>query len=148
MRTRQTVEIDLVRHAREPTQTGSTLSECLFNRDRPADNAIRECFAFDKLKNQVAHSTGFFVNGRNVGVIEGCQYLCFPLETAHSIYITGKFIRILIATSRFNFRSLALHLAHAALAEQTGDLMRAELCADGQSHDFALDYRTAKVVDE
>jgi len=35
--------------------------------------------------------------------------------------------------------------AHAALAEQTRDLMGAELCADGQDHDFVWDYRTRKV---
>ena len=35
----------------------------------------------------------------------------------------------------------ALEAAH----EQGNDLVRAKLCADGQSHDFACDYRTLKV---
>src|SRR5215472_7575853 len=36
----------------------------------------------------------------------------------------------------------AIHLTHAAFAEHPGDFMRAKLCADGQCHDFACDYRT------
>ena len=105
--------------------------------------------AFDEFEHE---KTGPFrllkiVDRRNVRMIQRRQNFGLALKPAHSRGIMRKLLwQDLDRDLAFQLRVPgAIHLSHAALAEQTSDLMRTELRTDGQRHDFEADYKSKKV---
>ena len=66
------------------------------------------------------------------------------MEPVHAIGIVGElFWQDLDGNFTLQLQVAGtVHLTHATLAEQRGELVGAELSANGQSHNFAGDYRT------
>jgi hypothetical protein len=65
-----------------------------------------------------------------------CEQLGFTLKAVYSVSISGKLFREDLDRD-FTLQlqiTRAIYLAHAALAEESGDFMRSELRANGQSH--------------
>src|SRR5262249_8811686 len=115
----------------------------------PALEPVLKRFALDqfhhntRLRRRILQS----VNLRDIGVIQRGKDFRLTLKAAHAISVSRELFRQNLDRN-FAFQpevACAIHLTHAALAEHPSDFMRAELCADGQSHDFASDYRTEKV---
>src|SRR5207249_7744202 len=74
------------------------------------------------------------VDRRNVRMVQRCENLGLSLESIETIGITREFFgKDLDRDLSFQFRVFcAVDFAHPALAEQRGNLVRAELCADGE----------------
>src|SRR5262245_39626620 len=115
--------------------------ERFFDRYWPACNSIRQCFAFDEFENDVAYAIGFFeiVNGSDVRVIQRCKNFSLTLKPADTIHVTRELLRQdLYRDFALQLRvTCAIHLTHAALAEEGRYLVRTKVSANDQSHDFA-----------
>src|SRR5215510_6277845 len=119
------------------------------DRNRPLGDAIRERRPFRQLHHQGTRVARIFktVDRSNVGMIQRGEKSGFASEARHAGTVARERFRQNLnryITIQLRIAS-PIDLAHAALAEQDGDLIRAESCADYQSHDFASDYRTFKV---
>ena len=120
--------------------------ERFVERDRAARDAIGQCFAVNEFKNK---ETGvaellYVVNAGDVRMIQRGEKFRFALKPGSP----GRVARELFRQDLDGDFALqleipcAIHLAHATFAKQGRDFMEAELCTDGQSHDFAGDYKT------
>jgi hypothetical protein len=67
---------------------------------------------------------------------ESCEHFRLPLESAHPIRIARELIRQdFYRNVAFELRiGRPIHLSHSALAKQANDLVRTELCANGDAH--------------
>src|SRR5262249_4148967 len=123
--------------------------ERFFEWNGTACNALREGLPFDELENKEPTTVDFFeiVDRGDVGMIERGQNFGFALESTDAIANSRELVRQdLDRYTSIELRiTCAVHLTHSAFAKQSGNFVGAELCADGQSHDFACDYRTQKV---
>ena len=110
----------------------------LIDGERSAGDAFGQCLAIHQLHDERAHRSALFepMNGRNMRVIERGKDLRFALETGQSLGIRGKgrrknLQRDVAAKARV---ACAIHLAHSASTERTGDFVDADLLTSGERH--------------
>ena len=71
------------------------ISIAAFNSSLPLRNLLAKGDAFDKLASDKVQSISLpeFINGENVGMIQGGRRVCFLLETAQTTLIAGQLRR-------------------------------------------------------
>jgi hypothetical protein len=112
----------------------------LVERDRSLGDPIGQRRAFHQFKHQRAYAVGVFqaVDAANVRMTQRGQRLCFALEACDPLGIRNEQLgqdldrdfAIELSVSG------AIDLAHPARAEQSDDLVGAEVGARGESHRF------------
>ena len=107
-------------------------------RNRPFLDALSERRPLDELEHQEQPAVVFFetVDGRDVGMVERGQHLRLALEALQPLFVTGE------SFGKDFDRDLALqlgvisaiHLPHAALAEQAEDAVGIQTGAGGKQY--------------
>jgi hypothetical protein len=97
-----------------------------------------ERVAFDELQHQIPRAIDFcdVVNARDVRMIERGKRFSFNLEARQTRRVESELIRQRLDRDVTLEPRVARpeHAAHPALAEERGDLIRAESCADADGH--------------
>jgi hypothetical protein len=101
-------------------------------------DALRQRFTWHELEHQKARITGLLkiVKDSDVRVIQRSQNFRLSLESAHARRIARKFIRQDLDCN-FTLQlgiTRAIHLSHAALAQQCDDFMGSELSSNDEAH--------------
>jgi hypothetical protein len=88
------------------------------------------------------------INRADIRMVERGQNFGFTFESGQPIRVRFKFFR-----QRFDGNvsteprvASAIDLSHSAFTKQSGNFVEAELCADGQSHDFACEIEHRRSV--
>ncbi len=104
-----------------------------------APDLFRECFASNELQDQKTRAVRFvdIVDCCDIGMVQRCEHFSFPLKSCQTLRIATEFVRKnLDGDFALQFGvARSVDFAHTALAEQSGDLVRAELCADREGHE-------------
>ena len=112
--------------------------QCLGQRDRAMGYAVRECFALDEFEHERMPLAAVFeaIDGRDVRMVERGEHLRFPTKSSQPVRIaddsSGQNLQRDIAIELGV--AGAIHLAHAAGADETNDFVGTESSAGGRCH--------------
>jgi hypothetical protein len=112
-------------------------AQCVLERDCAGPQPLREILALDQLHDEGAYVTGFFkaVDIGDVLMVQRCQGLGFACETCDAVRVPREIPQDLDRNVSIEPGvPRAIHLAHAARANQRDDFVRAEASSGRQRH--------------
>ena len=113
-------------------------AECFIDRNRTADESSIETFAIDEFEHQELCAVRFLhpMDLRDVWMIQRCENFGFTLEPSEAFRIAGYRSRQHLDGDLASEVGIsgAIHLAHAAAAQQRQNLVDAEAGARSERH--------------
>src|SRR5262249_14847984 len=113
----------------------------VFYGNAPARDALRQIFALNQFEHEITRAFRYLevVNDGDIRMVERRENFRFTLESAHSVNIARELVRQNLDRDFALELQVAgaVDLAHAAFAEQSGDFVGTEDCAEWDRHKSA-----------